>query len=268
MRTTTVILPNARRTPVYKLDARRESVFVPRKTASDLLYVPPTTIVLFNFNTDFSDVFGRTVTTYGSPTISGSAKFGAGCADFTADSYGNDKYLIFSPAVQISAPWTIEWFKTDTLQNIYLEARSDNPTIITRIYAWESAVGYAVASSLSTSMGIQSDVSVLHAIGVGMGGEWGHVAIVSDGERVSIYADGSRVATTNGNFGLHVDTIGIDIPYKDIGNYSWTNQFAKCDDFRITQTALYFGTTYDVPTSELKVTYQRHRSLMMCQHQS
>lgn len=41
MRTTIVTLPDARREPVYKRDSRRESVFVPRETASDLLAAVP-----------------------------------------------------------------------------------------------------------------------------------------------------------------------------------------------------------------------------------
>ena len=84
-------------------------------------------------------------------------------------------------------------------------------------------------------------------------GTFRHVAIVRDGTEFRLYYDGSLIASntqSNNNAQLsstsHDLRVGID-PY--MMGYDGTD--GNIDDFRISSSALYTGSTYTIPTSEL-----------------
>ena len=76
--------------------------------------------------------------------------------------------------------------------------------------------------------------------------QWIHVAVVRSSGTNSLYVDGTRLGTSTQTFPVEVNGYSIG----GVASYGFYSQ-AYIDEFRITQSALYSGTSLTVPTSAL-----------------
>lgn len=81
---------------------------------------------------------------------------------------------------------------------------------------------------------------------------WKHLALVSNGTNLSLFHDGSRVATTTTGVGsINNTTLGNPFKVGNTGNGQSAGYDGKFDDYRISQVARYDPTltSYTVPTA-------------------
>lgn len=175
---------------------------------------------------------------YESDVNSGSHWQSVFTGDFTVEMFWR-----YNPNVMNNSAWAAgAWGVTD---NTY--ANNDGFSIFADAYSSNYIGWYWYLGGSGGSGTIYSTTPLIDD------GTFRHIAIVRDGTEFRLYYDGSLIASNtqaNNNAQLastsHDLRVGID-PY--MMGYDGTD--GNIDDFRISSSALYTGSTYTIPTSEL-----------------
>ena len=185
-------------------------------------------------------VVGGGITMRGPAQISSAqSMFGSSSSAFFN---GSNAYAAGNLSFNWSADWTVEFWMRRT--------GSGYGQVYTIFQAGDIGDGRGGVHLMTNPNGTFSFndgfTGAIEGVGSAPLNQWIHVAIVRSSGTNSLYVDGSRLGTSTQTF--QVQTNGYSIGAAPI--YSFYSQ-AYVDEFRITQAALYSGTSLTVPTSAL-----------------
>jgi len=194
------------------------------------------------------------ITTNGTVTLdTGNKQFGAGSAEFN-DSNSNYLQVDDASLGNFNGPFTIEcWIYTADTEGEFMGCQdfgtNEGWAFVTRslqrlIWTAPTTPGGNVSAIISSNSAYTDNT-------------WTHVAVVYDGSRTSIYAGGSRVATSTSyvepnavasgdEFFIGGNIYGVSSGLYSDGPRAFNGDI---DEIRISRCARYHGTSYTVPTA-------------------
>lgn len=225
--------------------ARYNSNFTPPTSAFESLITPITdpywakTVLLANFDSSFTDLKGKSLSSTGASISSTQHKYGGASAYFNGSSY-------VSVASSTDFNFTTKDFTIEAW--VYIPNLSGNKTIIQRYVTgnrcWDFLITDSVTNFRCSTNGSTDAISVNGPALTA--NAWHHVAVVRYGNVIQLFTDG--VGGTTGSFtgSIYNTNGGPSIGYNQDGVWYYTGYI---DDLRVTKGVARYTSNFTPPAA-------------------